>query len=200
MRAGEHPNVLVFLIDDLGCRDLASEGSAFHSTPNLDQLLASGVRFSQFYSSHPVCSPTRASLMTGKAPHHHRITDWIHPASGIAIQASEVTLAERFRDSGYQTAYLGKWHLGESDADLPTNHGFDWIKGVNRAGQPGSYYYPYQKPLKEPTRKVRKIEKRTIHRTQTKNLVELMNQRLHRGNQEIFRRCPTLKTVRLTTI
>ncbi len=141
-RGGEYPNVLVFLIDDLGCRDVASEGSSFHSTPNLDRLLASGVRFSQFYSSHPVCSPTRASLMTGKAPHHHRITDWIHPQSGVAIKASEVTLAERFRDSGYQTAYLGKWHLGEGDADLPTNHGFDWTKGVNRGGQPGSYYFP----------------------------------------------------------
>ncbi len=144
----ERPNVLIFLIDDLGCRDLASEGSRFHATPQLDQLLASGVRFRQFYSSHPVCSPTRASLMTGKAPHHHRITDWIHPASGVAIKADEVTFAERFRESGYQTAYLGKWHLGESDEDFPTQHGFDWTKGVNRAGQPGSYYYPYHRPIK----------------------------------------------------
>jgi arylsulfatase A len=138
------PNVLIFLIDDLGRSDVRVDGSTFHETPRLDALAKSGVRFTSFYSSHPVCSPTRAALMTGKAPQRVGITDWIHPASGIALPAAEITLGEAFQSQGYQTAYLGKWHLGESDADQPATHGFEWIQGVNRAGQPGSYYFPYR--------------------------------------------------------
>ncbi len=139
------PNVLIFVIDDLGRTDIGVDGSTFHETPYLDALARSGVRFTNFYSAHPVCSPTRAALMTGKVPQRLGITDWIHPKSGIALPASETTLGEAFQQQGYQTAYLGKWHLGESDVDLPTKHGFEWIKGVNRAGQPASYYYPYRR-------------------------------------------------------
>jgi len=140
------PNVLVFLIDDLGCRDVGVDGSTYHETPHLDALARSGVRFTDFYSGHPVCSPTRAALMTGKVPQRVGITDWIHPSSGIALPGAEVTLGEAFQSQGYQTAYLGKWHLGEADTDQPTQHGFEWTQGVNRAGQPGSYYFPFQRP------------------------------------------------------
>jgi arylsulfatase A-like enzyme len=143
--AAERPNVLIFLIDDLGRRDLGIDGSTFHETPRLDALARSGVRFTDFYASHPVCSPTRASFMTGKAPRRTGITDWIHPGSGIALSAHETTLAEAFQSHGYQTAYLGKWHLGEADAGHPTRHGFEWALGVNRAGQPASYYFPYRR-------------------------------------------------------
>ncbi len=138
------PNVVVFLIDDLGCCDLGVSGSRFYETPHLDALAKSGVRFDQFYSAHPVCSPTRAALMTGKVPQRLGITDWIHPQSGVQLAAEEVTLGEAFQKYGYQTGYVGKWHLGEADKDLPTQHGFDWIRCVNRAGHPGSYYYPYR--------------------------------------------------------
>lgn len=137
------PNVLIFLIDDLGWSDIGSNGSTFYDTPHLDQLAASGVQLTHFYSSHPVCSPTRASLMTGRDPQKVGITDWIHPSSGIALPHEEVTLGEMFASGGYDTAWFGKWHLGESDADLPTQHGFQTIVGVNRAGQPASYYFPY---------------------------------------------------------
>jgi arylsulfatase A-like enzyme len=145
------PNVLVFLIDDLGRSDVGVDGSPFHETPHLDALAKSGVRFTDFYSAHPVCSPTRAALMTGKAPQRVGITDWIHPASGVSLSSSEITLGEAFRSHGYQTAYLGKWHLGEADADQPTEHGFEWIRGVNRAGHPGSYYHPFKRPGTKPT-------------------------------------------------
>lgn len=141
----DRPNVLIIIIDDLGCRDIGIEGSSFHETPNLDALARSGVRFTNFYSAHPVCSPTRAALMTGKVPQRVGITDWIHPSSGIALPKEEITLAETFQKQGYQTAYLGKWHLGEDDANLPTRHGFEWIKCVNRAGQPASYYFPFKR-------------------------------------------------------
>lgn len=142
--ADERPNVLLFVIDDLGRTDFGFDGSAFHETPELDKLAKSAVRFTDFYSNHPVCSPTRAALMTGKAPQRLGITDWIHPNSGIAIPAAETTLGEAFHSHGYQTAYFGKWHLGEADADQPTKHGFEFIRGVNRAGQPGSYRFPYR--------------------------------------------------------
>ena len=138
------PNVLVVLIDDLGWADLACEGSRFHETPRLDALAKTGVRFRSFYSAHPVCSPTRAALMTGKVPQRLGITDWIHPASGVALPSRETTIAEAFQHAGYQTAYLGKWHLGENPEDQPTRHGFEWIRGVNRAGQPASYFPPYR--------------------------------------------------------
>lgn len=138
------PNVLVVLVDDLGWADIACEGSRFHETPRLDALARTGVRFQSFYSAHPVCSPTRATLMTGKVPQRLGITDWIHPASGVALPHGETTIAETFQKAGYQTAYLGKWHLGEGSEDQPTRHGFDWIRGVNRAGQPASYFPPYR--------------------------------------------------------
>jgi len=140
------PNVVIFFIDDLGRCDLRVDGSSFYETPQLDALASSGVRFTDFYAACAVCSPTRAALMTGKVPQRLGITDWIHPGSGVALPSSETTLGEAFTASGYQTAYLGKWHLGEGEADQPTRHGFEWIKGDNRAGQPGSYYFPFKRP------------------------------------------------------
>jgi arylsulfatase A-like enzyme len=149
--AADQPNVLIFFIDDLGRTDLAVDGSPFHETPRLDALARAGVRFTDFYSAHPVCSPTRGALMTGKAPQRVGITDWIHPQSGIAIPPTETTLGEAFQTHGYQTAYVGKWHLGEADADHPTRHGFAWTLGVNRAGQPASYHFPYRRAEGTPT-------------------------------------------------
>ena len=145
------PNVLLFLIDDLGCRDVQVDGSTFYETPRLNGLAQSGVRFTSFYSNCPVCSPTRAALMTGKVPQRVGITDWIHPASGIALPAAEITLGEAFQSQGYQTAYVGKWHLGESDTDQPAAHGFEWVQGVNRAGQPASYYFPFRREPDKPS-------------------------------------------------
>lgn len=144
------PNVLIFLVDDLGRSDIGVDGSTFHETPNLDALARSAVRFTDFYSACPVCSPTRAALMTGKVPARLGITDWIHPGSGVAISPSETTLGEAFQSRGYRTGYVGKWHLGESDADHPSKHGFDWTKGVNRGGQPGSYHFPYRQAGAKP--------------------------------------------------
>lgn len=147
--AAAKPNVVVFFIDDLGRSDLKVDGSTFHQTPHLDALAASGARFTDFYSAHPVCSPTRAALMTGKVPQRVGITDYIKPKSGVALPATETTLGEAFALAGYETAYIGKWHLGESDQDRPVNHGFSWTRGVNRGGQPGSYYPPYKRKAAE---------------------------------------------------
>ena len=154
------PNVLIFFIDDLGWSDLGCYGSEFHLTPNIDRLAASGLKFNSAYSSSSVCSPTRSSLMTGKHPVRFGITDWIGasqkrrilvtPKNNSFLPKKEVTLAEVFKGSGYETAYFGKWHLGSRDEDHPSFHGFNYHRGVNKVGSPGSYYYPFRRNKKLP--------------------------------------------------
>ena len=127
------PNVLFLLVDDLGWTDVGCFGSSFYETPSIDALAAGGMRFTNAYAACPVCSPTRASLMTGKYPQRTGITDYISPNRGnqpeewkretALLPASyadrlpheEVTLAEAFRSSGYATFFAGKWHLGPSE-------------------------------------------------------------------------------------
>ena len=149
-QAAEKPNVLLLFIDDMGWKDIAVNGSTFYETPNIDNLAASGVNFTSSYSAHPVCSPTRASLMTGKAPQRMGITQWISGAK-VALPLEEVTLGEAFKEYGYRTGYIGKWHLGKKDEVQPDKQGFDHIMAVNRAGQPSSYFAPYSKPNKKDT-------------------------------------------------
>ena len=146
------PNVLIFLIDDLGWRDTGAYGSEFYETPHIDRLAAAGMRFTEFTTASPVCSPTRASIMTGKHPARLNLTNWIGgEQAGMLLQAdyvrqlplSEVTLGEAFHEAGYSTGYIGKWHLGGTGF-LPPDQGFDVAVAVNQAGQPASYFYPYR--------------------------------------------------------
>lgn len=143
--AEERPNIVVIFIDDLGYKDLGCYGSSFYETPRIDAFAKEGVRFTQFYSAHPVCSPTRAALMTGKTPARVGIVDWIPQPSDITLPKSETTIAEALEEGGYETGYIGKWHLGEDDDEQPSSHGFQWQRCVNRAGQPGSYFYPFKR-------------------------------------------------------
>ncbi|MCI0499391.1 MAG: sulfatase-like hydrolase/transferase [Planctomycetales bacterium] len=161
--AVRRPNVVFFLVDDLGWADLGYQGSSFYKTPNLDRLAASGVCFTDAYASCPVCSPSRASLMTGKYPTRLNITDWIpgdNPQNrqllGSAdlhnLPLEEVTLAETLRDAGYKTLFAGKWHLGETKEFWPEQQGFDINKGGWATGSPygpGKYYVPYGNPRLE---------------------------------------------------
>ena len=126
------PNLLVFLADDLGARDLGCTGSTFHRTPAIDALAAAGMTFTQAYAAAPVCSPTRAALMTGRFPARVRITNYIGgERRGAVLQADylrslpaeETTVAARLKAAGYTTGIFGKWHLGPP-ADVPA-HGFD---------------------------------------------------------------------------
>ena len=139
------PNVLIFFIDDLGWTDLGVNGSSFYETPNIDALAASGVNFMHSYAANPVCSPTRAAMMSGKAPQRVGITQWIPSGSKIGLPLSEVTIGEAFLESGYRTGYVGKWHLGKEDKFQPQHQGFEYTKAVNRAGQPASFFYPFGK-------------------------------------------------------
>ena len=148
------PNFVFFLVDDLGWRDVGSFGSTFHLTPNIDGLAASGMRFTQAYAASPVCSPTRASILTGRHPARLDITDWIGgsqrgellPAEYLDhLPQAEETLAEVLKEAGYATGYFGKWHLGNAP-NLPESQGFDVNVGGTGAGQPASYFYPYRAP------------------------------------------------------
>jgi len=146
-------NIVWIIVDDLGWRDLGASGSTFYETPHIDRLAAEGARFSQFDTASPVCSPTRASFMTGKHPARVQITNWIGGGQkGMLLQADylrqlpleEVTPAEAFKEAGYVTGYMGKWHLGDGDF-LPAAQGFDVTVAVNGAGQPATYFYPYHR-------------------------------------------------------
>ena len=132
------PNVVVILADDLGWSDIGCYGGPV-KTPNLDRLATGGARFTQFYSGCAVCSPSRASLLTGR--HHIRtgVYSWIHDESQQShLLEREITLAEVLKENGYETAHLGKWHLGlptgKREKPTPADHGFDyWFATWNNA-------------------------------------------------------------------
>ncbi len=146
----EQPNVLLFVIDDLGYTDLGCYGSDFYETPEIDQLASRGIRFTNFYSASPVCSPTRAALLTGKSPQRLGITQWIDADNDIHLPADEFTLGEALATAGYSNGYIGKWHLGAKDNQQPCQQGFTWMRAVNRGGQPGSFFFPYHGKLNSP--------------------------------------------------
>lgn len=151
----QKPNIILFLIDDLGWRDLGCQGSTFYQTPHIDQLAAEGVRFTDAYAACAVCSPTRAAVLTGKYPARLLLTEWLpsgrwNPKAKLqsgrflrGLPVEEHTLAEALRDGGYRTAHIGKWHLGSEPFCLPEHHGFDLNIAGNAHGAPGSYFFPY---------------------------------------------------------
>jgi arylsulfatase A-like enzyme len=170
------PNFLFILIDDMGWKDAGCFGSTFYQTPNIDRLSAEGMRFTDGYAASPVCSPTRASIMTGKYPARMDTTDWFGaiqpdkvkdlpdnkwysyskylPLLGAKykeyLPSEEVTIAESLRQAGYRTFFAGKWHLGETEKYWPENQGFDVNKGGWKAGNPGNdYFSPYNNPRLE---------------------------------------------------
>ena len=151
------PNVIFILVDDLGWNDLGYSGSTFYETPNIDKLSKESFQFTNAYAASPVCSPTRASIMTGKHPARVNITDWIPgldpqnrailgPKDLHNLPLEEITIAEKLKESGYNTFYVGKWHLG-SQGFYPEDNGFDINIGGFEKGSPmGGYYSPYKNP------------------------------------------------------
>ncbi|MEL6109200.1 MAG: sulfatase [Planctomycetota bacterium] len=149
-------NIVLFLIDDLGWRDLGCQGSTFYQTPHTDRLAEEGVRFTDAYAACAVCSPTRAAILTGKYPARLLLTDWLpsgrwDPKSKLregrrirGLPVEERTLAEVLREAGYRTIHVGKWHLGSQPFGLPEHHGFDVNIGGNAHGAPGGYFFPYR--------------------------------------------------------
>jgi arylsulfatase A-like enzyme len=154
------PNILFILIDDMGWRDTGCYGSDFYATPNIDRLRAEGMLFTDAYAACPVCSPTRASILSGKYPARVGVTNYIdknhasHPPRGRLIDApyidhlplEELSLAGALRNNGYRTWAVGKWHLG-GPAYYPENHGFDFTTGSCEWGHPREGYFgPWTHP------------------------------------------------------
>lgn len=158
------PNILFILADDMGWTGPACYGSDLHETPNIDRLAAQGVRFTQAYSASPVCTPTRASIMTGKHPARLNMTIWHEaaltrkitkgdkplapPITEPALDLDYTTIAERLHDAGYKTAHVGKWHLGDA-GHYPETQGFDANVGATFWGAPRSFWYPYKGKRKD---------------------------------------------------
>ncbi|HEV3029684.1 MAG TPA: sulfatase [Planctomycetota bacterium] len=148
-------NVVLLLADDLGWRDLGCTGSPFYETPSIDRLAVQGMRFTQNYAACNVCSPTRASILTGKHPARLHTTNFfggnrkgllLPPEYRQSLPAEEITLAGAFRHAGYRTAIAGKWHLG-GKGSLPADHGFDVVLGAETkpaGGPPQDPHYSTQ--------------------------------------------------------
>ena len=165
------PNVIVFLVDDMGWTDVGCYGSEYYETPNVDRLAAEGMRFTQGYAACAVCSPSRAALQTGRHPARLGVTDWIHHSSRHAkecaqtgvhvdgyepagkrklltplnrpwLELEETTIAELLKPLGYRSAHVGKWHLGPKGW-FPEDQGYDENFGGFEVGQPPSYFDPY---------------------------------------------------------
>lgn len=155
-------NVVLVVVDDLGWTDLGVMGSTFYETPNIDRLAAEGMRFTNAYAATTVCSPTRASILTGQYPARLHLTDWIRgherpwaklrvPDWTARLTRPTATIAEALGRAGYTSASIGKWHLGGA-ALRPEAHGFDLNVAGDHRGQPPSYHAPYGIPtLEEPT-------------------------------------------------
>lgn len=154
----QQPNFVFILVDDLGWADVkCNNPSSFYDTPNIDKLAENGIRFTNAYSANPVCSPTRAAIMTGKHPNRVNITDWIPgddpknrpllgPQDKNELALEEITIAEKLKEKGYITGFIGKWHLGD-EGFFPENQGFDInIGGHEKGSPPGGYYSPYKNP------------------------------------------------------
>lgn len=130
LAATSAPNIVVLFADDLGYGDLGCYGATAYQTPHLDRLATEGVRFTDFYVSSPVCSASRAALLTGCYHERVGISGALGPASTSGIHPDETTMAELCRASGYATAAIGKWHLGRPEQFLPLQHGFDSYFGL----------------------------------------------------------------------
>lgn len=160
----KHKNILFILVDDLGYYDLSCTGSQYYETPNIDQIAKEGMTFTNGYAACQVCSPSRASIMTGQFPARHGITDWIGAKSGEDwrkanrynkllpaeykhhLDHNSVTIAEALKSEGYKTFFAGKWHLGDKGS-WPDDHGFDInVGGWSKGGPAGGYFSPFKNP------------------------------------------------------
>lgn len=158
------PNVLFILADDFGYHDLSVMGSSYYETPNMDRIAKDGTIFTNGYATCQVCSPSRASIMSGKFPARHGITDWIGAPEGEEwrnhkrfnqllppeyvhqLPHEYTTLPEAMKEAGYLTFFAGKWHLG-TKGSWPEDHGFDINKGGWDVGSPrGGYFSPWENP------------------------------------------------------
>jgi arylsulfatase A len=154
---GMRPNIVLIVVDDFGWADVGCYGSTYHETPNLDALARRGMRFTEGYAACPVCSPSRAAILTGKYPARLHLTDWLpgrpdrpsqklrRPPMRQQLPLEEVTLAEALKPAGYASASIGKWHLG-GPVFWPEHQGFDLNIGGTETGSPPGGYFRFKTP------------------------------------------------------
>ncbi|SVC54131.1 uncharacterized protein METZ01_LOCUS306985, partial [marine metagenome] len=154
VQAAKRPNLVLILADDLGWADLSCYGNDLHETPNLDRLARQGVRFTDAYAASPVCTPTRAAILTGLHPARLHMTIWresalnrgnrklLQPICLDSLPLKHVTLTEVLKKAGYFNAHLGKWHVGRAEA-YPQAHGFHVNIGGTLWGAPQTFWYPF---------------------------------------------------------
>ena len=185
------PNIVLLLVDDLGWKDVGFMGSKFYDTPNIDKLANQGMIFTNAYAACAVCSPTRASIQTGRYPARIGVTDWIRarfqlkdgdltpppeyvengnrllrtPSNPYWMGTEEITIAELLKEEGYFTCHIGKWHLGP-DEYYPEKQGYDVNIAGCDMGQPVNYFDPYanKKGVDFPTLKPRKTGEYLVDR------------------------------------
>jgi arylsulfatase A-like enzyme len=136
-----YPNIVFIFTDDLGYGDLGCFGATDIQTPNIDRIASEGIKFTSFLSASPVCSPSRAGLLTGRMPQRMGINAVFFPESLTGMAPEEITFAEILKDKGYQTAAVGKWHLGHREKYLPLNQGFDSYYGIPYSNDMASVVY-----------------------------------------------------------
>lgn len=179
----QKPNILFILVDDLGAKDLGYLGSTYYETPHIDALASKSFNFTQGYAGSRVCSPSRATIMTGKFTARHGITDWIGAKTGKdwrslkradkllpatykhQLSEDEITIAQALKTNNYNTFFAGKWHLGNK---LPTQYGFNYnIGGWDKGSPKGGYFSPFKNPYLKDSIKGENLTMRLANETIT---------------------------------
>src|SRR5690242_4959874 len=124
------PDIVLIYMDDMGYGDVDAYGGIDYTTPHIDRLAAEGMRFTNFYSAQPICSASRAAILTGCYPNRIGIHGALFPHSKIGLSSEEETIASMLKKKGYYTGIIGKWHLGDAVKFLPLQHGFDYFFGL----------------------------------------------------------------------
>ncbi len=182
---GQKPNFIVILADDLGYGDLGCFGHPTIRTPHLDRLATEGVKLTSFYAQ-PVCTPSRAALLTGRQPARSGLIGIIFPEFECGLPSSEITLAEALKKEGYRTAAVGKWHLGHHTPEvLPTGQGFDEFFGLPYSNDMTPPWVPTDVPL-ELFRNTRPVEHPVDQETLTERYIQETVSLIHRWKREPF--------------
>lgn len=169
--AASKPNIVVIFADDLGYGDIGAYGARNIKTPNIDRMAAEGAMFDQFYSASPVCTPSRAGLLTGRYPIRQGIHGVFYPESFEGLDPEEITIAEMLKEVGYATGLVGKWHLGHHEKYMPWNQGFDEFFGVPYSNDMGGLYYFRNRNIL-----LEDIDQRYMTRTYTEEALKFIDQ------------------------
>jgi arylsulfatase A len=164
------PNIVFIFTDDLGYGDLGCFGATDIATPNIDQIAAEGIKFTSFLSASPVCSPSRAGLLTGRMPQRMGINAVFFPESLTGMDPEEITIAEILKEKGYRTGIVGKWHLGHLEKFLPLNQGFDEYFGIPYSNDMASVVYIRGNDVEE-----YKVDQRYTTRTYTEESLKFID-------------------------